>query len=91
MASWQCTLHPPTHPPTQPTNQPTHQPTNQPTNQPTHPTQSPEAYASPESSVLTRLAVKLLQHELNEITYPADLAGLSFSASNTLTGFQVHL
>jgi hypothetical protein len=39
--------------------------------------------------VLTRLALKLLAHSLNEVTYPAELAGLSFSASNTLTGFQV--
>lgn len=38
--------------------------------------------------MLTRLAVKLLGHELNEVTYPAELAGLAFSASNTLTGFQ---
>jgi secreted Zn-dependent insulinase-like peptidase len=41
--------------------------------------------------VLTRLAVKLLQYDLNEVTYPAELAGLAFSASNTLTGFQVRL
>lgn len=39
--------------------------------------------------MLTRLAVKTLAHALNEVTYPADLAGLAFSASNTLTGFQV--
>ena len=37
--------------------------------------ESPAAYASPEASVLTRLFAKLLTDYLNELAYPADLAG----------------
>jgi secreted Zn-dependent insulinase-like peptidase len=33
--------------------------------------------------------VKLLGDYLNELTYPAELAGLSYSISNHLAGFQV--
>lgn len=51
--------------------------------------QCPAAYASPESSVATRLVVKLADDYLNELTYPAELAGLSYHLHNTLTGFQV--
>lgn len=36
-----------------------------------------------------RLLVKLLGDYLNELTYPAELAGLSYSVSNHLAGFQV--
>lgn len=36
-----------------------------------------------------RLMVKLLADYLNELTYPAELAGLSYSISNHLAGFQV--
>jgi secreted Zn-dependent insulinase-like peptidase len=53
--------------------------------------QCPAAYASPESSVATRLVVKLADDYLNELTYPAELAGLSYHLHNTLTGFQVRL
>ena len=38
--------------------------------------ESPAAYASPESSVLTRIFAKLLSDSLNELVYPADLAGV---------------
>jgi hypothetical protein len=58
----------------------------------THPcthTQSPAAYASPESAVCVRLLVKLMCDYLNELTYPAELAGLSYSISNHLAGLQV--
>eukprot|EP00878_Enallax_costatus_P045152 GHUV01054096.1.p1 GENE.GHUV01054096.1~~GHUV01054096.1.p1 ORF type:complete len:108 (-),score=14.47 GHUV01054096.1:176-499(-) len=51
--------------------------------------QSPAAYASPESAVCCRLLVKLLADYLNEVAYPAELAGLSYSISNHLAGFQV--
>lgn len=39
--------------------------------------ESPAAYASPESSVLTRIFTKLLNDSLNELAYPADLAGVT--------------
>lgn len=51
--------------------------------------QSPAAYASPESAVCVRLLVKLLGDYLNEVAYPAELAGLSYSITNHLAGFQV--
>lgn len=53
--------------------------------------QSPAAYASPESAVCVRLLVKLMSDYLNELTYPAELAGLSYSISSHLAGFQVRL
>ncbi|MEW5314724.1 MAG: hypothetical protein WDW38_006196 [Sanguina aurantia] len=53
--------------------------------------QTPEAYASPTAAVLTRLYVKLLLDYLNEMAYPAELAGLTYSVSNTQTGFQLTL
>jgi secreted Zn-dependent insulinase-like peptidase len=51
--------------------------------------QTPAAYASPESAVCVRLLVKLLGDYLNEVAYPAELAGLSYSITNHLAGFQV--
>lgn len=51
--------------------------------------QCPETYTSPDNSVMTRLFVKLLGDYLNEVAYPAELAGLSYHLQNTLTGFQV--
>lgn len=51
--------------------------------------QCPAAYASPEAAVHVRLMVKLLGDYLNEMAYPAELAGLSYSITNTLSGFQV--
>lgn len=53
--------------------------------------QCPEAYASPASTVLTRLAAKLLADALNEAAYPAEVAGLAYTVTNTLSGFQVCL
>ena len=38
--------------------------------------ESPAAYSSPEASVLARLFTKLLTDYLNELAYPADLAGV---------------
>ena len=38
--------------------------------------ESPAAYSSPEASVLTRIFTKLLNDSLNELAYPADLAGV---------------
>ncbi|WIA09647.1 hypothetical protein OEZ85_009034 [Tetradesmus obliquus] len=51
--------------------------------------QTPAAYASPESAVCVRLLVKLLGDYLNEVAYPAELAGLSYSLTNHLSGFQL--
>jgi secreted Zn-dependent insulinase-like peptidase len=36
-----------------------------------------------------RLLVKLLGDYLNEVAYPAELAGLSYAITNHLAGFQV--
>lgn len=51
--------------------------------------QCPEAYSSPDRAVMTRLYVKLIVDSLNELVYPAELAGLHYSVHNTMTGFQV--
>ena len=48
-----------------------------------------QAYASPEAAVLTRLFVKLLNDYLNETAYDAELAGLSYGLSNTISGFRI--
>ncbi|KAF5840753.1 Metalloenzyme, LuxS/M16 peptidase-like protein [Dunaliella salina] len=53
--------------------------------------QTPEAYASPEAAVCTRLYVKLVADALNELAYPADLAGLVYGVTNSQAGFQVAL
>ena len=49
----------------------------------------PEAYASPEAAVLTRLFVKLLDDRLSELSYEAELAGLGYSALNTTYRFMI--
>jgi hypothetical protein len=41
--------------------------------------------------VCVRLLVKLMSDYLNELTYPAELAGLGYSVSNHLAGFQVRV
>lgn len=38
---------------------------------------SPAAYVDPEAAVLTKLYVRLLADALNEIAYPASLAGIA--------------
>ncbi|KAL6746579.1 Metalloenzyme, LuxS/M16 peptidase-like protein [Haematococcus lacustris] len=50
--------------------------------------QCPEAYASPEAAVCTRLFVKLVNDALSELSYPADLAGLTYAVHNSQAGFQ---
>eukprot|EP00884_Botryococcus_braunii_P023676 jgi/Botrbrau1/9993/Bobra.0012s0082.1 len=47
---------------------------------------SPPAYSSPEAAVLSKLACTLLTEHLNSITYEAELAGLSFTLSNSIHG-----
>lgn len=44
---------------------------------------------SPDAAVATRLFTKLLTDYLNELGYPAELAGLHYAISNSMTGFQV--
>lgn len=51
--------------------------------------QAPEAYATPRAAVCGRLLMKLLCDELTEVTYPAELAGLSYNLSNSQSGFVV--
>jgi secreted Zn-dependent insulinase-like peptidase len=46
-----------------------------------------QAYVTPEAAVLTQLFVKLLADDLNAVAYDAELAGLSYSVSNTKQGF----
>ncbi|KAG0316487.1 Insulinase (Peptidase M16), partial [Dissophora globulifera] len=47
---------------------------------------SPLAYSSPSSNVKTHLYVNLLKDALNEYSYDADLAGLSYSLDTTVEG-----
>ena len=53
--------------------------------------QSPEAYGSPEQAVMTRLFASLIDDELSELSYDAELAGLRYSVSNSQSGFLVRL
>ena len=46
----------------------------------------PDAYLSPEASVLTKLFVKLLSDYLNETLYPAQLAGMRTHVGTTQKG-----
>ena len=50
---------------------------------------SPAAYASPEAAVCARLYVELLTDALNELVYPAEIAGLAWGARNTTNGLQI--
>jgi len=50
---------------------------------------SPVAYGTPEQAVSTRLWVKLLNDYLSALTYPAELAGLYYSLSNSPSGVQL--
>lgn len=49
------------------------------------------AYTSPEAAMHTRLIIKLLTDALNEMTYPAELAGLYYWVSATTTGLTLYL
>jgi insulysin len=50
---------------------------------------SPFAYLTPKHAVLTSLYTRILEDELNEFAYDADLAGLSYSLWNTSVGIQL--
>lgn len=50
---------------------------------------APHCYSSPENAVLTQLYIRLLLDNLNELSYDAELAGLSYNAFGTTTGFLV--
>ncbi|KAF8942612.1 Insulinase (Peptidase M16), partial [Haplosporangium bisporale] len=47
---------------------------------------SPLSYSSPSNNVKTQLYVNLLKDALNEYSYDADLAGLSYSLDTTVEG-----
>jgi insulysin len=47
---------------------------------------TPEAYATPRAAALTRLYAGMLQEQLNEFSYPAVLAGLTYSLQPTRKG-----
>ena len=51
--------------------------------------QCPEAYSSPDQAVMTRLFTSLIEDELSELSYDAELAGLRYSVSNSQSGFLV--
>ncbi|GBE85090.1 Putative zinc protease [Sparassis crispa] len=50
---------------------------------------SPVAYGTPRQAVLTRLLVDLVEDALSEVTYDADIAGLSYSVGNHRKGIQI--
>jgi insulysin len=47
----------------------------------------PLAYASPRSSILAEIATYVIRQVLNEFAYPAEIAGLSYSFDNNVSGF----
>ncbi len=52
---------------------------------------SPEASSSPENEILTRLYVAMVNDELNEFSYPANLAGLSYSLYKHIRGLTIRI
>lgn len=50
-----------------------------------------EVYVTPEAAVCTRLVVKLLSDYLNELTYPAELAGLYYWVSTSTSGLTLYM
>ncbi|KAH9855602.1 LuxS/MPP-like metallohydrolase [Lenzites betulinus] len=50
---------------------------------------SPLAYTTPRHAMLSRLLVNLVEDALAEVTYAADLAGLSYSVTNQIEGLTV--
>ncbi|KAI0353367.1 LuxS/MPP-like metallohydrolase [Trametes cingulata] len=50
---------------------------------------SPLAYTTPRHAMLSRLFVDVVQDALAEVTYDADLAGLSYSVTNQIEGLTV--
>lgn len=51
----------------------------------------PEAYTSPKSATLSQLLVKLVNDNLNETSYPAQLAGLHYGLRSTAYGLSLTL
>ncbi|KAI0819462.1 LuxS/MPP-like metallohydrolase [Trametes gibbosa] len=50
---------------------------------------SPLAYTTPRHAMLTRLLVNVVEDALAEVTYDADLAGVSYSVMNQIEGLTV--
>ncbi len=52
---------------------------------------TPKAYESVKNAAMTRLFLMLLIKNLNEYSYPASLAGLDYSISNSVKGINLYL
>jgi insulysin len=52
---------------------------------------SEKAYSSPRNAALTKLFALMLKDQLNEFSYPASLAGLNYSLSNSIDGLNISL
>ncbi|AKH70326.1 secreted/periplasmic Zn-dependent peptidase, insulinase [Spongiibacter sp. IMCC21906] len=53
--------------------------------------QTPEAESSLNQQVKTALWLRMVQDQLNELSYPAQLAGLSFSLSSSWRGIEINI
>ncbi|KAJ3113502.1 Insulinase (Peptidase M16) [Phlyctochytrium bullatum] len=52
---------------------------------------TPLAYSTPATCVMTRLYTDLLEDALNQYSYYADVAGLSYSIENNTEGLELHV
>ncbi len=52
---------------------------------------SKKAYSSPRNAALTKLFALILKDQLNEFSYPASLAGLNYSLSNSIDGLNISI
>ncbi|KAI8847500.1 Metalloenzyme, LuxS/M16 peptidase-like protein [Chytridium lagenaria] len=52
---------------------------------------TPLSYSTPVTCVMTRLYTELLEDALNQYTYYADVAGLSYSLENSTEGLELHV
>ena len=50
---------------------------------------TPAAYMSPEAAVMTQLFAQIVEEELNEFAYDADIAGLRFQVSASVRGLEL--
>ncbi|KAJ3108951.1 Insulinase (Peptidase M16) [Phlyctochytrium planicorne] len=52
---------------------------------------TPLSYSTPMTCVMTRLFTELLEDDLNQFSYYADVAGLSYSLENNTEGLELHV
>ncbi|MBT6503304.1 MAG: hypothetical protein HOK67_25720 [Deltaproteobacteria bacterium] len=52
---------------------------------------TPDAYSSVKNAAMTKLFTLLLRERLNEYSYPAVIAGLHYSMSNSVKGLELYL